>query len=391
MKKKRKANVFNIDYEYELYDLFKINDGLKNKIEKIRQELEYIYFFLETSDTHLKTNKFYCPHYIEYLKSLGLIIPKMVNESTYELSNWWGELKDIPLEKLLNSKKTSTLFALEEKLCHPKTQLIEDIDDLKKFKPTEAIGEWIARASYSTAGNGILLLKNEEFFSNNKKINTLKKWILDSPIILEPYLKRVLDIGVVIDLDSPLDYSLTKNFVTEGGSFKGGLIFENKKDLEKNLNKSSASISLIEENIEKIARHYINLGAKKYIQVDSFFFQDEGKIMYYPLVEVNYRKTMGLFLRSMKKFLPKDGVGGWFFFSKKQIISTSNFKEKINLINSMIYNHSLKEGIIPVSPQDSQFPSFFIASKDLRSLKEKLNYIQSKVLKYSVEIPKRYL
>ena len=174
MKKKRKANVFNIDYEYELYDLFEGNDGLKNKIEKIRQELEYIYFFLEANETHLKTNKVYCPHYIEYLKSLGLIIPKMTNESTYELSNWWGELKDIPLEKLLNSKKTSTLFALEENLCHPKTQLIENIDELKKFNPTDSIGEWIARASNSTAGNGILVLKSEEFFSNDKKINNRK-------------------------------------------------------------------------------------------------------------------------------------------------------------------------------------------------------------------------
>ena len=45
MKENKSSNIFNIDYEYELYGLFDKNDGLKNKIEKIKQELEYIYFF----------------------------------------------------------------------------------------------------------------------------------------------------------------------------------------------------------------------------------------------------------------------------------------------------------------------------------------------------------
>ena len=55
---------------------------------------------------------------LEYLKKLGLTIPKMTKEASSGSLNWWGKLKNIPLEKLLNSKKTSTLFALEEKMCH---------------------------------------------------------------------------------------------------------------------------------------------------------------------------------------------------------------------------------------------------------------------------------
>ena len=390
MEERKNSNIFNIDYEYELYGLFDKNDELKKKIEKIRQELEYIYFFLENSESCLKTNKYYCPHYLEYLKKLGLTIPKMTKEASSGSLNWWGKLKNIPLEKLLNSKKTSTLFALEEKMCHPKTLLIENIDELRNFYPSEDTSEWIVRAAYSTAGNGVLRLNRKEFF-NAKKINNLERILLDSPIVLEPYLKRIMDIGILINLSSPLNYSITKNFINERGSFKGGLIFENKRDFEKKLDNDFMSMNLIEENIEKIARYYSSLGAREYIQVDSFFFEEQGKIKYYPLVEVNYRKTMGLFLRSMKKFLPDGGVGGWYFFSQKEIKPTSSFEDKINLINSMIYNSTIKEGIIPVSPPESLFPSFFIASKNINSLKEKLNYIQSKVLKYSVQMPKRYL
>ena len=390
MNENKKLNVFNIDYEYELFGLLEKNDGLKKKIEKIRLELEYIYFFLESNETLLKTNKDYCPYYLDYLKSLGLIIPTMTSKEGSRELNWWGELKDIPLERLLNSKKTSTTFAMRESLCHSRTSIIETVEEIKKFYPSEDVSKWIVRAAHSTAGNGVFLFNRDDFF-NIKKINKLEKIILESPIILEPYLKRVLDIGLVINLNSPSDYSITENFVTEGGAFKGGIIFDNRKDFEKKLNKRFGGLKLIEENIEKISRYYTKLGAKKYIQVDSFFFEEQYKIKYYPLVEVNYRKTMGLFLRSMKKFLPQGGVGGWYFFSQDQIKPTSNFKEKIKLINNMIYNPSLKEGIIPVSPPESKFPSFFIASKDLNTLREKLNYIQSKVLKYSVKMPKRYL
>ena len=137
MEERKNSNIFNIDYEYELYGLFDKNDELKKKIEKIRQELEYIYFFLENSESCLKTNKYYCPHYLEYLKKLGLTIPKMTKEASSGSLNWWGKLKNIPLEKLLNSKKTSTLFALEEKMCHPKTLLIENIDELRNFYPSK--------------------------------------------------------------------------------------------------------------------------------------------------------------------------------------------------------------------------------------------------------------
>ena len=41
---------------------------------------------------------------------------------------------------------------------------------------------------------------------DDMKVKTLKKMMADSPIVLEPYLKRVLDIGIVVNLKSPLIY-----------------------------------------------------------------------------------------------------------------------------------------------------------------------------------------
>ena len=64
MELNKKVNVFNIDYEYELFGLFEKNIGLKKKIERIKSELEYVYFFLEKSDSFLKTNREYCPLFL---------------------------------------------------------------------------------------------------------------------------------------------------------------------------------------------------------------------------------------------------------------------------------------------------------------------------------------
>ena len=89
-------------------------------------------------------------------------------------------------------------------MCHPNTLLIENIEELRNFYPPEGISEWIIRAAYSTAGNGILRLNREDFFKD-KKINSLEKIVLDSPIVLEPYLKRLMDIGIVINLNSPFE------------------------------------------------------------------------------------------------------------------------------------------------------------------------------------------
>ena len=43
-----------------------------------------------------------------------------------------------------------------------------------------------------------------------------------------------------------------------------------KRRPEKKINKKNGNISLIEENIEKIASYYNGLGAENFIQIDSF-------------------------------------------------------------------------------------------------------------------------
>ena len=43
----------------------------------------------------------------------------------------------------------------------------------------------------------------------------------------------------------------------------------------------------------------MNLGAISNIQIDSFVYRESGQLKLYALVEVNYRKSMGLVIQSL--------------------------------------------------------------------------------------------
>ena len=57
------VNRFNLDYEFELFDFHKDNKKEKNKISEIAKEFEYVYFFIEKSETILKRLKIMLKHF----------------------------------------------------------------------------------------------------------------------------------------------------------------------------------------------------------------------------------------------------------------------------------------------------------------------------------------
>ena len=104
------------------------------------------------------------------------------------------------------------------------------------------------------------------------------------------------------------------------------------------------------------------MGAKNQIGIDSFLYFDfKGEIKHFNLVEVNYRKTMGIFLHSLKRFLPKNGIGKWYIFPNKDApildYQKNNFKDLI------ILNDCLDKKI--------PFLSYFIIAQDKPDLLKK--------------------
>ena len=78
------------------------------------------------------------------------------------------------------------------------------------------------------------------------------------------------------------------------------------------------------------------------IQIDSFLYRDNGELKLYALVEVNYRKTMGLVIQSLAEKYPAAEFVEW------KIESVKNLKK-----------NPLSEDWVKISPEGNHFHSFF--------------------------------
>ena len=60
------------------------------------------------------------------------------------------------------------------------------------------------------------------------------------------------------------------------------------------------------------------MGAINNIQIDSFIYIEDGAMKLYPLVEVNYRKTMGLVIQSLAEEFSQYSRIEWILRTKKE-------------------------------------------------------------------------
>jgi hypothetical protein len=106
------------------------------------------------------------------------------------------------------------------------------------------------------------------------------------------------------------------------------------------LEKYHYSLDELEKITHEIADYYLKLGAKSNIQIDSFIYEKEGKLFLYPLVEVNYRKTMGLVIQGLADKHAEASHVEWRVLSSKEV--TEELKNWIK-----------------VSPEGNYFRSFY--------------------------------
>lgn len=262
----------NFDYEYKLF-----HDGQSPPWkDQVNRNLEFL-ALLWGGIPQLNAVREYSDEYLRRIAALGIDLPKLTNEKATE--NFWGEEKDLDLERILNSKKTSFLFSQKQNWSLPGERLIEKGERITIPKGC------VLRPIDSVSGRGFI------FDSTEKE--------LDVEAILCPWVDRIIDVSFVWDGDQE-NYLLNIN--DSRGCFKGAVVADQiEKIIEK---KTGHSFEEVAETTQKIMAYYKSLGAK-YLQIDSFFYQKNGCVHYYPLCEVNYRRTLGgLALRLKKGLLP---------------------------------------------------------------------------------------
>lgn len=325
----------DLDYESSLFDSAYAEDSPASL--KVIKEFEYVFFLINKDKCALKNFRNYDQSYLKSLKEQGFVIPEFLPDEAH-FTYWWGNHSDIKLEQMLNSKLTSTKIAGEKGWGFTEGAIVESLVEfhqhLKKYPKVE---RWIIKRPHSFSGIG-----HYQFNSNEINESTLGK-ILIEKVLLEPVYKRVFDIGTtfVIENGEIKRQFMVENFNSSTGGFKGGAGASNVDKFKKYISeKYQYSLDELEKITRDIAATYISLGAMSNVQIDSFVYESEGKLFLYPLVEVNYRKTMGLVIQSLADKFPVASHVEWRVLSAKEVTDEM-------------------QSWIKVSPEGTHFRSFY--------------------------------
>jgi hypothetical protein len=311
---------YKVDIDYEQYLYLNDYDDSNPLYLKMIREYEYIYFLINDDvETSIKNYKLYDTSYLDYLKKFGFIIPKFLPDSK-DYNCWWSFRHDKELEILLNSKLTSAQLSLDNtNYGFDKGKIVNSIDQIRQhFIKFPEIDKWIIKDPNGFSGHGQKhfykkksIDTNEYYFDENQ---ILKYIPLNNKVLLEPVLDRIFDIGTTFEINDGIitRQFMVENYISSSGGFAGGRASSNMNLFKSCINeKYNYSLDELEVITREIVEKYISMGAISNIQIDSFVYYEtihnndcsnidrSRNMKLYPLVEVNYRKTMGKVIQSL--------------------------------------------------------------------------------------------
>ncbi len=319
----------NADYELALFQN-------KTAPQIFNQSLEFLAFFID--DRPVFSQKQYTEVYLNHIERVTGRRPKVLSKVQGAL-NWWGELRNLPLERELNSK---VLTAEINENSFILTRLPSDLPP----------GKYLAKDPFSMSGQGFIPFQAGE----EEKISSLLK--KTGLVIVEPLLERVYDFShYVISATKMIGY---ENLVDRSFQYRGTFLrsrelpgiqqFSFYDQIEQ------SEWDLFKEKLNSIKYLMKSKGVEGGFSVDSFIYRDQGKLKVRAVCEINYRKTMGLIAWELSQ---KYG-GEWnLFLLGKGLKGKKSFQ-------SVLETTSCLERCLYLSPGDTRFEMFLISSSSER-------------------------
>ncbi len=273
--------IVNLDYEWVLFGKT-VPEG---RLHRIQKEFEFIFLFVEESKSQLYSNFIYPDDYLNSVRNYVTHLNDITNLKK-NLTNWWGKLEKLKEEKKINSKISALEISRKINLLPEGVMVVNSVEEfLQHLDSFSIVEEFILKDPNSMGGQGNFIFRKREL---GRSILKIKSMINSGPVIFSPFFNRTYDLGTLINLESN-SLSTHLNFNTKFGIFRGGRVAP-KELLPDNF--VVKTISIINE--------YKSIGATHQLQIDSFLYQDtNGEHKFYHLLEANYRKTMGYFIRSI--------------------------------------------------------------------------------------------
>jgi|GEM_PF-3340017 len=340
-----KSAVINADYEFEL---FKEEIGVTSmeRIQRNRNSTEFMFFFMnKAQDLRLFTRQVYSSEYLDYLRGLGLVVPRLTDQGAS--FNWYGQLLDIPKEKRLNSKLWSYQLLNQLVLNPSENYIFQTKQEVAGILSQSPIKKWLLKSPYLMSGLNFHIIEYADQIP-----------AIDSPHILEPFFNRVLDAALYY---SPLSHEkffyISKT--TPDCRYRGGVIFQNDQGLTDYV--EAKGLTAVFEKLKTGSLKILDVLLEEKLQqpltVDSFIFEDDQGFGFHPGCEINYRQNMGGLLASLRTFLPASGVGEFFLVQNNS-----------HMGRPMPYSKDSKTGVIYLSPPESDALAVFFCGKNLKEI-----------------------
>jgi hypothetical protein len=313
----------NLDYEAYLFDLN--YNGNSQKSIKLIKEFEYVYFLTQNEKSILKNYQNYDADYLSLLSGFGFKIPDF-NPDEKQYINWWGQQLNKELEGKLNSKLTSAGIALKNKWGMFDGAIVQSNIEANEWIKSFTHKQWILKNPFGVSGSGHAIYQGQTFVGT---------------YLLEPIHERLFDIGTTFEMINGKlsNMFMVENVNSKNGSFKGGVAAKSVTTFKNYiLQKYNFDLTELETITQEIFKIYSELGANANIQIDSFVYRHNDTYKLYPLVEVNYRKTMGLVLNNLAQKINEKLVE-W------KVTHTDDYEKNSNWIK--------------ISPKENRFKSYF--------------------------------
>jgi uncharacterized ferritin-like protein (DUF455 family) len=166
----------------------------------------------------------------------------------------------------------------------------------------------VAKAPYSSSGRHRVFLTQAPLEPN------VERWLADRTVIVEPWLARVRDLSLSIDVrEHEVERVSFDHFLTDDrGRYRGHVLAPPLAglDLEPLFARADpfAALDPIASLVGDRLRGRGHLGPAG---IDMLLYDSRGRLCLHPLVEVNPRLTMGFIARALKKRIAPGRQGVW--------------------------------------------------------------------------------
>jgi len=336
---------------------------------QISDEFDYLVLLLEREA--LASDRVFDHDYLDYLKKIKedeVVITTSKEGSRF----WWGEVSDVELSQKLNSKIFSHQVAKNFDLIPDSCRLIENAFDFKNhIQQFQEYSRWVVKSPYSFSGLG-----NKVFDRTH-----LPQLEWNEPVLLEPWFNRTLDIGLTyLKQNRFQDHFGVQNLNDLQGRFKGALIQPFLPEVEE-----------LHLKLKPALQYLSSFAPENNIQIDAFYYLEEGQRKVYPLVEINCRKTMGWVTWSLWKKFTTQNVGVFLMWPMSALKKCDSWKSLENIIGEQMWNKDEPKGFIPLSPLDRKFMTFFLVESNIKQAQNQIVELWKKLSKKESPLPLEFM